>query len=198
MNLKLYTKLLLLLLAVPALHGCIFVVAGGAVAGAGAVHDRRGTGTIFDDRKIQLSIIDNVNRDKELVRGNYRIKVVVFNGTVLLCGDAATAELKARAENIARSVSDAQRIVNEIDIVDEPEGFWRRRQDNAMSLRVKTALLDITSMPGFDASRVNVTVLNGTAYLMGSVRHEEADAVVQIVRDVNGIDKIIKVFEYAD
>jgi osmotically-inducible protein OsmY len=196
MNLKLYTKLFLLLVAVPALHGCLFVVAGGAVAGA--VHDRRGTGTIVDDRKIQLTIIDNVNRDKELVRGNYRIKVVVFNGTVLLCGDAATAEHKARAENIARTVSDAQRIINEIDVVDEPEGFWRRRHDNAMSLRVKTALLDITSMPGFDASRVNVTVLKGTAYLMGSVRHEEADAVVQIVRDVNGIDKVIKVFEYTD
>ncbi|MEP6484479.1 MAG: BON domain-containing protein [Rudaea sp.] len=196
MKLKLYTKLLVLLLAVPFLHGCIFVVAGGAVAGA--VHDRRGTGTIVDDRKIQLTIIDNINRDKELVRGNYRIKVVVFNGSVLLCGDAATAELKARAENIARTVSDAQRIVNDIEVVDEPEGFWRRREDNAMSLRVKTALLDITSMPGFDASRVNVTVLKGTAYLMGAVRHEEADAVVQIVRDVNGIDKVIKVFEYTD
>ena len=80
----------------------------------------------------------------------------------------------------------------------DPEGFWHRRSDNAMSIRVRTALLDITSMPGFDASRVNVTVLNGAAYLMGSVRHEEADAVVQIVRDVNGVDRVVKVFEYTD
>ena len=180
------------------LHGCIFAVAGGAVAGASAVHDRRGTGTIVDDRNIQLTILDNINRDKDLVRGNYRIKVVVFNGTVLLCGDAATPELKQRAESIARNVGSPTRIVNEIIVTSEPEGFWRRRSDNAMSIRVRTALLDITSMPGFDASRVNVTVLNGAAYLMGTVRHEEADAVVEIVRDVNGVDRVVKVFEYSD
>ena len=63
---------------------------------------------------------------------------------------------------------------------------------------MRTALLDITSMPGFDASRVNVTMCDGTAFLMGSVRHEEADAVIQIVRDVNGVDKVVKVFEYTD
>jgi osmotically-inducible protein OsmY len=195
---KSYTKLLFLLLTLPLLHGCIFVVAGGAVAGASAVHDRRGTGTIVDDRKIQLTIYDNINQDKDLVRGNYRVKVVVFNGTVLLCGQAATAALRQRAEDIAKANSDPTRIVNEIVVAEEPEGFWRRRQDNAMSIRVRTALLDITSMPGFDASRVNVTMCDGTAFLMGSVRHEEADAVVQIVRDVNGVEKVVKVFEFTD
>jgi osmotically-inducible protein OsmY len=33
---------------------------------------------------------------------------------------------------------------------------------------------------------------------MGSLKHEEADAAVQIVRDVNGIDRVVKVFEYTD
>ena len=193
-----YTKLLFIFLLMPLLHGCIFAVAGGAVAGASAIHDRRGTGTVVDDRRTQLTIYDHINQDKDLVRGNYRVKAVVYNGTVLLIGQAATPELKRRAEDIARANSDATRIVNEIEIASEPEGFWRRRQDNAMTLRVKTALLDITSMPGFDASRVNVTVCNGGAYLMGSVAHEEAEAAVQIVRDVNGIDRVVKVFEYTD
>lgn len=193
---KSYTKLLFLLLTLPLLHGCIVAVAG--VAGASAIHDRRGTGTIVDDRKIQLTIYDKINQDKDLVRGNYRVKVVVFNGTVLLCGQASTPVLRQRAEDIAKASSDSVRIVNEIVVADEPEGFWRRRQDNAMSIRVRTALLDITSMPGFDASRVNVTMCNGTAFLMGSVRHEEADATVQIVRDVDGVEKVVKVFEFTD
>ncbi len=193
-----YTKLFFIFLLMPLLHGCLFVVAGGAVAGASAVHDRRGTGTVVDDRKTQLTIYDHINQDKDLVRGNYRVKAVVYNGAVLLIGQAATPELKHRAEDIARANSDAARIVNEIEIASEPEGFWRRRQDNAMTLRVKTALLDITSMPGFDPSRVNVTVCNGAAFLMGSVKHDEAEAAVQIVRDVNGIDRVVKVFEYTD
>jgi osmotically-inducible protein OsmY len=193
-----YTKLLFIVLLMPLLHGCFLVVAGGAVAGASAVHDRRGTGTIVDDRKMQLAIYDHINQDKDLVRGNYRIKPVVYNGTVLLIGQAATPELKRRAEDIAHANSEGSRYVNEIEVTDEPEGFWRRRSDNGMTLRVKTALLDITSMRGFDASRINVTVYSGSAYLMGSVNHEEADAAVQIVRDVNGIDRVVKVFEYTD
>ena len=193
-----YTKLLFIVLLMPLLHGCFVVVAGGAVAGASAVHDRRGTGTIVDDRKTQLAIYDHLNQDKDLVHGNYRVKAVVYNGAVLLIGQAATPELKRRAEDIARANSQATRIVNEIEVTDDPEGFWRRRNDNGMTLRVKTALLDITSMQGFDASRVNVTVYNGSAYLMGSLSHEEADAAVQVVRDVNGIDRVVKVFEYTD
>ena len=47
--------------------------------------------------------------------------------------------------------SGVRRIVNEIDVM-EPEGFWTRRNDNKITARVKLALADITSVPGFDAN----------------------------------------------
>ncbi|HEX6834622.1 MAG TPA: BON domain-containing protein, partial [Rudaea sp.] len=64
--------------------------------------------------------------------------------------------------------------------------------------RVKTALLNITSLSGFDPTRVNVTTSHDIVYLMGLVTHEEADAVVDIARNVDGVDKVVKVFEYTD
>jgi osmotically-inducible protein OsmY len=194
-----YTKaLLLLLVALPLLHGCFAVVAGGAVAGANVAHDRRSFGRVVEDRNLQLSTIDRLNRERELVHDDNHVKVVVYDGVMLLCGQVRNAELKQRAQTIAESFEGVTRLVNEIEISDEPQGFWRRRQDNAQSARVKTALLDITSMPGFDPMRINVTSANGVVYLMGIVSHEEDDAVTQIARNVGGVEKVVKVFEYTD
>jgi osmotically-inducible protein OsmY len=193
-----YKKLFLLLLALPLLHGCFAVVAGGAVTGANVVHDRRSFGRVLEDRNLQLSVLDKINRDKELVRDNNHVKVVVYDGVMLLCGQVRSAELKARVQSIAESFEGVTRLLNDIEVTDEPQGFWRRRQDNAQSARVKTALLDITSMPGFDPTRINVTAAHGVVYLMGLVTHEEDAAVTEIARNVSGVDKVVKAFEYTD
>jgi osmotically-inducible protein OsmY len=190
-----HKRMVLLLLLLPMLHGCIIVAAGGAAVGA-AVHDRRGGDVMISDRRTQLGITDAINRDKQIVYSNFRVKAVVYNGTVLLLGQVVSAEMKRRAQTIAESIEGTQRVENQIEITDDPDGFWRRRGDNALAVRVKTALLDITSMPGFDASRVNVTALNHVVYLMGVVSHEEADAATEIVRNVGGVDKVVKLFEY--
>jgi osmotically-inducible protein OsmY len=193
-----YTKIFLLVLALPLLHGCFAVVAGGAVAGAHVAHDRRSFGRVVEDRNLQLSTIDKINHDKTLVSNNNHVKVVVYNGVMLLCGQVRSEELKQRAQAVAESFESIRRLVNEIEVTDEPQGFWRRRQDNAQTARVKTALLDITSMSGFDPTRINVTAAHGVVYLMGIVSHEEDAAVAEIARNVSGVDKVVKVFEYTD
>ena len=193
-----YKKIFLLLLALPLLHGCFAVVAGGAVTGANVVHDRRSFGRVLEDRNLQLSAVDKINRNKELVRDNNHVKVVVYDGVMLLCGQLRSAELKQRVQGIAESFEGVTRLVNDIEVTDAPQGFWRRRQDNAQSARVKTALLDITSMPGFDPTRINVTAAHGVVYLMGLVTHEEDEAATDIARNVSGVDKVVKVFEYTD
>jgi osmotically-inducible protein OsmY len=193
-----YRRILFLIVLglLPLLHGCIAVVAGGAAVGV--VHDRRGGDVIIDDRRAQLGITDAINRDKSIIHNNFRVKVVVYNGAVLLCGQVESAAAKQRAGEIANGIQGAQRIHNELEVTGEPYGFWRRREDNTLSLRVKTALLDITSMPGFDATRVNVTSANHVVFLMGLVSHEEADAATEIARNVGGVDKVVKLFEYRE
>jgi osmotically-inducible protein OsmY len=193
-----YTRPLFALLAAPLLHGCIAVVAGGAAAGADAAHDRRSFHTVVDDRNIQLTTLNLINGDKDLVRDDNRVKVVVYNGVMLLCGQLRSPQLKQRAQSIAERVNGVTRLVNEIQVSDEPQGFWRRRQDNVLSARVKAGLLDITSMPGFDPTRIKITSAHQVVYLMGIVSHEEDDAVTSVARDTPGVEKVVKVFEYTD
>jgi len=181
------------------LHGCLLAVAGaGVAAGASVAHDRRDASTVFDDRRLALRASDAINRDKAFVSDDNFVHTVVYNGTVLLCGQLRSAELKQRAQAQVGPLEGVKRVVNEIEVTDDPIGFWRRRADNTMTARVKTALLDITSLPGFDPSRVNVTTVNSTVYLMGMVNHEEAEAVVDVARNVAGVAKVVKVFEYTN
>ncbi len=178
------------------LSGCIAAIMGGTLVGANAAHDRRGFGTVVDDRRIQLSAYDALNQDKELALDN-RVVIVVYNGVMLLVGEVRNAELKQRAERLVSGFEGVRRLVNEIE-VREPEGFWSSRRDNYISGRVKTALLDITSLPGFEPTRVNVTTVHRTVYLFGLVSREEERAVTDIARNVNGVEHVVKIFEYMD
>jgi osmotically-inducible protein OsmY len=90
-----------------------------------------------------------------------------------------------------------RRLVNEIE-VREPEGFLSQRRDNTITAHVKTAMLDIVDMPGFDPTRINITTVHRTVYLMGLLTHEEAERVVEIARNVSGVEKVVRVFEYQD
>ena len=188
--------LILALAALPLLSGCFVAVVGGAAVGAGAAHDRRSFGTVFDDRNIQMSAYDNLNKDKELALKN-NIYITVYNGVMLLSGEAGTEELRRRAEERTRGFEGTRRIVNDIE-VREPEGFWSRRRDNTITAHVKTALLDIVDLPGFDPTRVNLTTTHRTVYLMGMLTHDEADRVSEVVRNVSGVEKVTRVLEYKD
>lgn len=191
-------KLLVVLACLPPLHGCVAVVAGGALAGAHAVHDRRAVGTVLSDRNIQLSAIDAINKHRELTREDNNIKVTVYNGVMLLCGQVRSAALKQLAHESASGFDGVVRLVDEVEVTDTPQGFWRRRGDNTISARVKTGLLNITSMPGFDATRINITTAHGVVYLMGLVAHDEAEAVTDVARTTRGVDKVVQLFEYTD
>ena len=196
MPFRTYFLRMLVAIAPALLAGCAAAVVGGVAVSAGAAHDRRESGSYFDDKRIYLGAYDTLNKDKELALQNSVI-VVVYNGVMLLVGEVRTPELKQRAERLVTGFDGTRKIVNEIE-VREPEGWWSRRTDNSLTARVKTGLLDLTSLPDFDPLRVNVTTAHRVVYLMGLVSREEDEAVTQIARDTEGVEKVVKVFEYTD
>ncbi|MBL0163614.1 MAG: BON domain-containing protein [Xanthomonadales bacterium] len=182
------------ILLLPLLSSCVAVIATGAVATGSSVHDRRGFGTVVDDKRIQLGAYDTINKDKELVLKN-RVMIAVYNGVMLLMGEVRTAELKQRAEVTVTGFEGVHRIVNEIEVM-EPEGFWTRRGDNKITARVKLALADATSVPGFDVTRIKVSTAHRVVYLMGIVDPQEDEMVTELARNVPGVERVVKVFEY--
>ena len=188
-----YTVALLMLILLT--HGCAGVVVGGAATGAAVIHDRRSAGTVIDDQGLGWKISNEIFSDKELSEPSH-INVTVYNGAVLLTGETPTEDLKLRANAIAARVSDKEKpVYNELAIA-EPTSLTTRTNDAYITSKVKTALFDIQSIKGFDVTRVKVTTENSVVYLMGLVTSVEADAVTEKTRNVGGVKKVVKLFEY--
>lgn len=192
--LRLLRTLVLTATAAALLSGCVAAVVGGTAAGVG--HDRRSWTTVLRDRNIQATAYDNFNKDKELALKN-NVSIVVYNGVMLLVGEVRTEELRQRAQSRVEGYEGVRKLVNEIE-VREPEGFLSQRRDNTITAHVKTALLDIVDLPGFDPTRVNITTAHRTVYLMGLLSREEAERVAEIARNVSGVEKVVRVLEYQD
>lgn len=192
---RLLVRLVTLVLAL-GLSGCAAVVATGAVTAAATAHDRRSPEDVWKDNRLELSIMDAINRDKELALRNH-VAVVSHNRIVLVIGEVRTPELKDRALSIVRSFDDVRRVMDELQ-VREPAPPGTGVSDAAVTLRAKTALLDIVDLPGFDATRVNVSTRDGVVYLMGLVTEEEGDRVAAAVSRTSGVVRVVKVFEYIE
>jgi osmotically-inducible protein OsmY len=59
-------------------------------------------------------------------------------------------------------------------------------------------LIKENPLPGNDASRIKVVSSQKTVYLMGLVTREQGDKVAEIVRNIGGVEKVVKIFDYTD
>lgn len=181
-----------LLCLVPFLTSCAAVVVGGITAGALALHDRRDLPALVDDQQIEVAANRAFHREPGLDDGTH-IRVVSYNGVVLLVGEVPRTEQKSRAEAVTTRIEGVRRVVNEL-AVREPTGIGTRIKDTGITTEVKAALLGV-DVEGFDPTRVKVVTVRGEVYLMGLVTPEEASAVTEKVRYLRGVKRVVQVFE---
>lgn len=187
------SRLIAILLFSAILSGCTGAVVGGAATGAAAVHDRRTVGTVIDDHGLAWSVRQAVYADKDLNTDSH-INVTVYNNTILLSGEVPTEDLKLRANAVASQAAEGRQVFNEL-VISAPTSLLSRSNDTYLTAKVKTALLDV-KIQGFDLTRVKVTTEAGTVFLMGLLTQAEAEATTDIVRQVSGVKKVIRLFEY--
>jgi osmotically-inducible protein OsmY len=188
--------LVAVLAAGPMLEGCAPALIGAAVVtGASIAHDRRTTATQLEDQNIELQAMDIIWSDPEL-RDNSDISVVSFNQVLLVMGQAKNASLRDRFIGRATDIPKVRKVVNEITL-GEPLDLQVKTHDIYISSKVELALFSV-KLEGFDPTRVKVKVEDRVVFLMGLLTHGEADAVVEEVRYVPDVAKVVKVFEYLD
>jgi len=192
---KRWLGLSILLASHTLLSGCAPVVVGGAATTVAVAHDRRTTGSVVEDQAIKARVITALKDDSEIDQQTH-INVTSFNGIVLLTGEAPTESLRSRAGEIARNSEKVRRLHNEI-VIAAPSSMMTRSSDSWITTKVKTALLGVGE-EGFDATRVKVVTENGTVYLLGLVTHREASAATEQARQIGGVQRIVKLFEYLD
>lgn len=187
------TRILLVVLILSILSGCAALVVGGVAATGLAIHDRRSVGTVIDDRVLRVRVGDAIHDRAELDSSDKRIKISVYKGWVLLAGEVGEDRYVELAGEIAEGVDGVDRVVNELAAIERPSTGQGMR-DKWISSKVKTSLVGISDIPGFDPTRVQITTARSIVYLMGMLEPEEAEAVVERARTVRGVEKVVTAF----
>jgi len=190
---RILTLIVVSSLSLPLLQGCATAVVGGAATGASVIHDRRSAGTILDDKTITVKITNELLKNTEL-REHSSMSATSYNHLVLLTGQAENADYRAEFERIATRTPMVKRTVNEVQIGPNAT-LTQQSKDSWITSKAKIELFDI-KLPQFDPTRVKVITEKGVVYLMGMVTPEEADAVVEKIRYLSGVTRVVKVFEY--
>lgn len=190
---RILTLIVVSSLSLPLLQGCATAVVGGAAAGASVIHDRRSAGTVLDDQTITVKIMNELLNNRDL-REHSSMSATSYNQVVLLTGQAENAGYRAEFERIASNTPMVKRTVNEVQIGPNAT-LVEQSKDSWITSKAKVELFNV-KLPRFDPTRVKVITEKGVVYLMGMVTPEEADAVVEKIRYLDGVTKVVKVFEY--
>ena len=184
-------KFVSLILMLAVLQGCGAVTVVAITAGASMATDRRSIGNQIDDQTIEVEAYNEITKNKSL-NDNTNLHIISVNGSVLIIGQAPTTFLRDQAIKIINEIDGVVRIHNQTRI-GNVTSVTTQTNDVWLTSKVKTALFSSDKVNGND---IKVITENAEVFLMGIVSKKEADAAVNITRNISGVNRVFKAFEY--
>ncbi|HAS6305250.1 TPA: BON domain-containing protein [Vibrio vulnificus] len=185
-------RYVLLFITTWALSGCAGLFIAGAATTANLVTDTRTTKEIWQDNNIEFEIAAIGN--KAPYRGKVRIVASSYNGTVVLMGQASTAEERSGFEQQARSVKGVQVLHNQVK-VKAPLSVSQISNDSWITTKVKSALLTDESLKSV---KIKVITEDGDVFLFGYVNSEQVEKATEIARNISGVKQVVRAFQYGE
>lgn len=174
------------------LQGCVGVLlAGGATTGVVVAKDRRTVSAQVDDKKIELNARHDLSERTDISRTSH-VSINSNNGIVLLVGQTPHQKYSDEVRAMVERQEGVRKIYNEIKVA-EPIGYDIRSNDSWITSKVRTMLI---AEKHFDSSHITVVTEDSQVFLMGLVTHDEGELAVEIARNVSGVEKVVRVFEY--
>ena len=191
MTSKLSSSILAIALAASlcaALSACVPLVVGGAAMSAMVAVDRRTSGAQLEDEGIELR---GGSRLRDAFGDRAHLNITSYNRQVLLTGEVPTDAAKQQAEQVIARVENVKTIVNEL-VVAGNTTLVQRSSDVLITGKVKASLVDAKDL---FAGAFKVVTERGTVFLMGRVTQQEADRATAIARQIDGVQRVVRIFE---
>tara|TARA_B100001057_G_scaffold500698_1_gene617237 strand:+ start:3543 stop:4148 length:606 start_codon:yes stop_codon:yes gene_type:complete len=185
-------KLISVSLLTLSLSGCAGIFIAGAATTANIVTDTRTTKEIWNDNNIEFEVAAITN--KQPYRGSVRVTASSYRGSVVLMGQATTDAERRSFESQAKDVPGIETIHNQIR-VKEPLSVSAISKDSWITTKVKSALLANSELNGI---KVKVITEDSEVFLLGLVSREHADIATEVARNISGVKKVIRAFEYGE
>jgi osmotically-inducible protein OsmY len=184
-------KLGALLLIISVLQGCTAVAVVAITTGASMATDRRSIGNQIDDQSIELEAYNEITKNTSL-NDNTNLHIISVNGSVLIIGQTPNTYLRDQAIKIINNIDGVVRIHNQIRI-GNLTSITTQTNDVWLTSKVKSALFSSDEVNG---NSIKVITENAEVFLMGLVTKKEADTAINITRNISGVNRVFKAFEY--
>ena len=188
MNTKYIKATGLVMLMSLGLSACAPVMLAGFAGTALVASDRRTSGTQLEDETIELR---GSARIRDALGERAHVNITSYNRQVLLSGEVATERDKQIVEGLLEKLENVKSVVNELSIM-QPTSLSSRSNDLLLSAKVKASLVDSRDL---FANAFKVVVERGTVYMMGRVTQREATSATNVIRNVNGVNKVVRLFD---
>lgn len=187
-------SLIVLAVITTKLTGCVSAVAVGA-AGTAAVSnsDRRSLGTQIDDKTISARVNSAINKIPEIEK-DAAISVHVYNSQVLLTGQASSQTLIDEATRVALAIAGVTKVHNQVRLGSAMPAT-STINDVWLSTKIRTVMATDKSVP---LLKLDLIVEDSEVFIMGQLTKQEATATVELVRNIEGVTKVIRVMELID
>lgn len=187
MRFKEQKKSLFIMIITGLLTSCMVAVVAGA---AGMVYDKRSVTTMEADARLFHLVHKNIVTTPQLKYS--RILVTSFNRIVLLVGQTSSDSYRVLAEKIAQNTPGVVRVYDELT-VGSPLPLAQRTEDSWITSQIRSVML---TKKGLESGSIRIVTENGVVYLMGIVSAEQGALSVDVARRINGVRKVVKIFQY--
>ncbi len=138
------------------------------------------------DKGIEKTARVNIYNKFPKLRGDSRIKVDSFNGTVLLTGEVPNKESKQQIQYLLSQMPDIKNLFNELAI-SRPHSMSYKVQDAYITSQL---MGKIVAHPRLRLSHVKIVTEMGIVYVMGRIGQQEQQ---EIIRLANGTAAVLEV-----
>ncbi|MCI7479882.1 division/outer membrane stress-associated lipid-binding lipoprotein [[Pasteurella] aerogenes] len=197
MNLTQLKRLSMIIGGAILLQGCVTATVAG-ITSVGAVAtkvatDPRSVGTQVDDETLEEKVLSAIRSDEQ-IKSEARINVVSYSGRVLLIGQVPDENLKEIATSLAKGVEgiNDNNVYNEIRTA-QPITVGQISKDSWITTQVKSKMLVDSAVKTSDIKAITE---DGEVFLMGNVTQDQGNSAAEIARNVAGVKKVVKVFNY--
>jgi len=178
---------LLFMILIVSVTGCVNI----ATTGAQAIYNNHSIKKSIKDQYITMQAYQKLYaRYKQFEDAN--ISVATFNREILIAGQVPTRSKRSKIEKLIKNVPDVKAIYNGMYIA-APASNIVRLSDAWITAKVKAKLIASADL---DATQIKVVTENGTVYLMGILLPEEAEEAVDLARETDGVQKVVRLFSY--
>lgn len=178
--------LALLTLLCTLLCGCISNI----WTGANLVYDRHDVYKKLNDYHLLVAANHSLYADKRLKCDYCVLDVVTFNGDILVAGHLPTTELIEEARLRLFQVQGYRRLYIKIGLSQTKANTL---QDSWITTKIRSQIFADDSI---DPNAFKIVTSDNIVYLMGDVKRDEAQTVINIARYTAGVKRVVTLLKY--